>query len=411
MHASAPRPDAQVSALAVTLLGRIDSIAAAMAQQTYENIEFYRTMVVGPEDLQASMRHNVGYILEYLADPASSSLDLSGPTTTGRKRALQNAPLPEILRAYRVNFRYLWDHLLAEARKAGGGAPTALLEAATHIWELSDAYSSALTDAYRETLAERMVETDRRRSALVAELIDGPSANSETVWEVARMLDFPFQGTFLVVTAESVSAGDPPLPGLDGRLRALDVGSAWRAQPGSETGVLACPRRRPVERIVDAVREVATGRVGVSPVYERLDQTVRALRYAHVALESLSPGSKEVRQLDDTPLTELVMNNLETTQRAVHRILGGVLSLPEDDRTTLLATARAWLEAHGSATEAGRALYCHQNTVRYRMHRLEKFLRGPLDDPKIVAELSTALDAVGTFPTLLEHGPLAPHTP
>ncbi|MFF5422383.1 helix-turn-helix domain-containing protein, partial [Streptomyces misionensis] len=72
------------------------------------------------------------------------------------------------------------------------------------------------------------------------------------------------------------------------------------------------------------------------------------------------------------------------------------------DRTTLLATARGWLEAHGSAAEAGRRLFCHQNTVRYRMHRLEEFLRGPLDDPKIIAELSMALDAVGTFPMLLE---------
>jgi hypothetical protein len=255
-----------------------------------------------------------------------------------------------------------------------------------------------------------MVETDRRRSALVAELVDGPSSDSDTVWEIARMLDFPFQGSFLVVMAESTTVGDPPLPGLENRLRALDIGSAWRAQPGSETGVLCCPRRRPVEEILDAVRAVAIGRVGVSPLYERLDQTRRALRYAHVAAESLPPGTAAVRQLDDTPLTELVMNNLETTQRAVHRILGGVLSLPDNDRTTLLATARAWLEAHGSAAEAGRALYCHQNTVRYRMHRLEEFLRGPLDDPKIVAELSMALDAVGTFPTLLEHRP-APYGP
>lgn len=191
------------------------------------------------------------------------------------------------------------------------------------------------------------------------------------------------------MTAEALTVGDPPLPGLDSQLRALDVGSAWRAHPSSETGVLSCPQRQPVERILDAVRAVATGRVGVSPLYDRLDQTSRALRYAQVAAQSLSPGSAAVRQLDDTPLTELVMHNLDTT---------------------LLATARAWLGAHGSAAEAGRALYCHQNTVRYRMHRLEEFLRGPLDDPRIVAELSMALDAVGTFPTLLEQRPL-PRTP
>jgi DNA-binding PucR family transcriptional regulator len=51
---------------------------------------------------------------------------------------------------------------------------------------------------------------------------------------------------------------------------------------------------------------------------------------------------------------------------------------------------------------AAGALFCHQNTVRYRMHRLEEYLRGSLDDPKIVAELAMALDAVGTFPMLLD---------
>ncbi|WP_436777584.1 PucR family transcriptional regulator [Yinghuangia sp. YIM S09857] len=399
-----------VAALAGILMGRVDRLAEEMAELTYEKVEFYRSMVVGPEDLIASMRDNLRYTLEFLAAPALSSPDLSAPTATGRRRALQNAPLPEVLRSYRLNFCYFWEQLLAEARRWGGDAPDALLNATPQVWGLADAYSSALTDAYRETLSERMVETDRRRSVLVAELIDGPSATSDTVWEVAKMLGFPFQGAFLVVTAENATASESPLPGLDSRLRALDVGSAWRAQPGSETGVLCCPRRRPVEQILDAVRAVATGRVGVSPLYDRLDQTSRALRYARVAAESLPPGAPAVRQLDDTPLTELVMNNLDTTQRAVNRILGGVLALAEDDRTTLLATARAWLEAHGSAAEAGRALYCHENTVRYRMRRLEEFLRGPLDNPKIVAELSMALDAVGTFPVLLERRPAAQQT-
>ncbi|UGQ11859.1 helix-turn-helix domain-containing protein [Yinghuangia sp. ASG 101] len=407
MPRTTPRP--LVADVAKMLIGRRDPLITAMCQNLYDSIEFYRMTVVQPQDMHASMCQNVDYILDHLADPCGVTIDLTGPTTTGRRRAQQDAPLPEVLRAYRLCFQYIWDELLVEARKLAGDAPDAMLEAATYIWGLADQYSSALTDAYRETCAERMVEADRRRSALVAQLIDGPSADSATVWEVARMLDFPFLGTFLVVTTEGLAAGDPPLPGLDGRLRALDVGSAWRAQPGSDTGVLSCPRRLPVARVMDAVRDVATNRVGVSPVFNRLDQTGRALRYAQVALESLPSGGAAVRQLDDTPLTELVMNNLETTQRAVHRILGGVLSLPDEDRTTLLATARAWLDAHGSAVEAGRTLYCHQNTVRYRMHRLEEFLRGPLDDPKIIAELSMALDAVSTFPTLLERRPI-PHS-
>jgi hypothetical protein len=248
-------------------------------------------------------------------------------------------PLPEVLRAYRLGFAYFWDRLLVEADRDGAAAQAALLRAAARVWGMADAYATALTTAYRDAVAEQLVEADRRRSALVAALVDGPAPGSDTVWEIAQMLDFPFDGTFVFVSAEAVRGTQSPLPGLDAELRALCAASAWRAQPGCEVGVLSLPRPAAVEQVLAAIKAAATGRVGVSPAYERLDQTPRALRFAQVALESLP---------------------------------------------------------------AAGALFCHQNTVRYRMHRLEEYLRGSLDDPKIVAELAMALDAVGTFPMLLD---------
>lgn len=397
MHQPVPGPS--VAGISDAFLARLDTHVSAMAERLLAEIEHYQN--VPPEDLRRSLRHNTAFTLAYLTG-SENTIDLSGPTATGRLRAAQEVPLPEVLRAYTLGFIYTWEQLLAEAIRSGPQAQTALLHAATGYWEVSDAYSQALTASYRDALAERLVETDRRRSALVAALVDGPPPGDGTVWEIAHMLDFPYQGTFLVVTAEVQVTGTPPLPGLDAKCRALDTGTAWRAQPGHEMGVLSCPNRDAVSQILEAVRATTNGRVGVSPAYDRLDQTPRALRYAQVALESLPAGTVAVRQLDDTPLTEMVMTNLETTRRAVNRILGGVLSLPESDRNTLLATARAWLDANGSAAEASRTLYCHQNTVRYRMHRLEEYLRGPLDDPKVIAELAIAVDAVGTFPTLLD---------
>ena len=399
--------DPLVANLAKSMLARLDTIVPRIAEMLIREIDNYAEQGVESQDLAAGMLHSLSSTFAHLAD-AGEPLDLSGVTETGRLRALQGVPLPEVLRAYRLAAICLWDEWLLEADRAGSRSQAALMQASPHILGLVERHSTALTIAYRDAVAERMAEADKRRSALVAALLDGPPTGSDTVWEIARMLGLPYQGTFVVVAAESVTAGDPPLPGLDARCQAMDIGSAWRAEPGCEMGVLSCSRRLALESILDAIRTSATGRVGVSPGYDRLDQTHRAARYAQVALESLPKGSRGVRQLDDTPLTEMVMTNLETTRRAVSRILGGVLSLPEDDRTTLLATARAWLEAHGSAAEAARALYCHQNTVRYRMHRLEEYLRGPLDNPEIVAELSMAINAVSTFPTLLEHRP-TPH--
>ncbi|WTZ44750.1 helix-turn-helix domain-containing protein [Streptomyces sp. NBC_01390] len=385
------------------LCPKLDALVAATAQRLVTEIEHYRTLE--PEDLRQVLSRNTALCLAHLAHLAGSgeTLDLSGPAATGRLRAGQGVPLPEVLRAYRLGFISVWEQLLVEAEQSGPQAQRALLHAATTFWRMSDAHCQAVTAAYRDAIAERLVETDRRRSALIAALVDGPPPGDDTAWEIANMLDFPYRGTFLVVTAETASPGPPPLPGLDAKCRELRTGSAWRAQPGHEMGVLSCPTRQAAQHVLEVVRATATGRVGVSPAYLQLDQTPRALRYAQVALESLPVGAPAVRQLDDTPLTEMVMTNLETTRRAVNRILGGVLSLPETDRTTLLATARAWLDAHGSAAEASHALYCHQNTVRYRMRRLEEYLRGPLEDPKVVAELAMALDAIGTFPTLLEH--------
>ncbi|MGY0230676.1 PucR family transcriptional regulator [Longispora urticae] len=393
--------DPIVAGLAKAATDQLDALVARQYEMIIRRIENYRNSDVKPQDLKNRLRHNTSLILAHLTD--GDPLDLSGPSKTGALRARQGMPLPEVLRAYRLGFTCVWEQLLIEADRSGPAAQAALLRTATHIWELTDDFSTALTTAYREALVERLIETDRRRSALVAALVDGPVPSSDTVWEITHLLGFPHQGTFVLVVAEVATTGAPPLPGLDAICQAMNVGSAWRAQPGHDLGVLSCPGPDRIADVLDAIRSAATSRVGISPAYDRLDQTSRALRYAQVALESLPPGTAAVRQLDDTPLTEMVMTNLETTRRAVNRILGGVLSLPEGDRTTLLSTARAWLDAHGSAAAAAQSLYCHQNTVRYRMRRLEEYLRGPLDNPKIVAELAMAVDAVDTFPTLLEH--------
>lgn len=48
-------------------------------------------------------------------------------------------------------------------------------------------------------------------------------------------------------------------------------------------------------------------------------------------------------------------------------VLGGVLALPSQDWDLLLSTFNARLEADGSARAASAVLFCHPNTVRYRL--------------------------------------------
>ena len=64
----------------------------------------------------------------------------------------------------------------------------------------------------------------------------------------------------------------------------------------------------------------------------------------------------------------------------------------------LLNTLAAFFAFQGSAIEAGKHLYCHPNTVRHRLRRIERQTGRSLADPRSSAELFVALEALRTLP-------------
>ncbi len=96
-----------------------------------------------------------------------------------------------------------------------------------------------------------------------------------------------------------------------------------------------------------------------------------------------------------SPLRVLSAAAPEAAGELARTVLGPVLDLPEHDRTVLLDTLQAWwFDAGGSATETGKAIYCHPNTVRYRLRRVQDYTGRSLDDPRAAAELLIALDSL-----------------
>ena len=63
------------------------------------------------------------------------------------------------------------------------------------------------------------------------------------------------------------------------------------------------------------------------------------------------------------------------------------------------------MNAGGSATAAGQALFCHPNTVRYRLRRVEELTGRSVDVPRAAAELTVALQALRVFPALVPTAP------
>jgi DNA-binding PucR family transcriptional regulator len=51
--------------------------------------------------------------------------------------------------------------------------------------------------------------------------------------------------------------------------------------------------------------------------------------------------------------------------------LGHWPGLTDDEKKPVLDTFRAWLDNNGSVPDTGAAPFCHPNTVRYRLRRIE----------------------------------------
>jgi DNA-binding PucR family transcriptional regulator len=75
-----------------------------------------------------------------------------------------------------------------------------------------------------------------------------------------------------------------------------------------------------------------------------------------------------------------------------------LLDINLDVRDMLLNTLATFFACQGSAIKAGKHLYCHPNTVRHRLHRIERQTGRPLHDPRSSAALFVALEALRMLP-------------
>lgn len=379
----------------------IDDACAAII----DRIPVYQgEQLVPPAELRRSVEQNPRFLVTAVGRPRAP-LDLAAPRETGRRRAHQGVPLPEVLQAYRVGFATLWDALVEHVRDDRPPAVAdSLLTAAGMIWQLTDEHALALTEAYRAATAELLLAQQRRRSALVEALLVGHPGPEAGPWEAAALLGLPPDGELVVVAADTRGLAEESLLGIERRLAGHGVVSGWRLTPAQQLGVVSLHSDQH-DTVLDVLRDNACARTGVSPPYKSLADTPRALNLAQAALAAIPAGLTGVRVFSPSPLAALVVCEPDEGRRLAEQVLGAVLGLPDEDRTTLLDTLNAFLDHSGSAERAAEVLYCHPNTVRYRLRRLQELSGRSLTDPHGIAELAAAADAVRlSSATELWHG-------
>ena len=385
-----------VVALASALLERLPEFADEITERICQQVEADRQEEPVPrDDLNASCRQNLEFGFRSLAD--TGPYDLSAPRRTGRRRAAQGAPLAMVLSAYRIGFAYMWDCVVTEAERSGLVSATELVRIASDVWTLNEMFTTEMTSSYRDAMTEQILRRDQERSALVEALVSGGVADTATVWEAADLLALPYQGSFVVVAAEPPTLARHALPNIESRLRDRGIGSAWRLLPDLHVGIVSLRTPNALERMVDMVRPVVTTRVGVSPVYEGLEKTAQAMHLARIAMASIAPGDPHLCVFDDAPVPALIASAPTASYRLMSNVLGPLLTISAAEREMLLQTLDVYFAA-GSIAEAGKRLYCHRNTVRHRLIRIEQLTGRSVDHPLGAVELYIAIQTMLRLP-------------
>jgi hypothetical protein len=381
----------QITEVAEILCGRSGELAISLARAITREVSLYKATTPVPfEVIVGACESNVRVILKAIA--ANSDFDPSVAADVGYSRAREGVPLASVMEAYRVGFRGLWDVAVNEITGRSDMNGESLRTFTTKIAAAQDIFTSAMAVAYREEQDRRLKGDESESEILIDSVLHGRLFEQWSVWEAADTLRLPSHGPYVVVAAEVKAIGQEALPGVEYKLRSLDVFSAWRLQPDLQIGIVHVKTDEHLEKMLALVSRLATSRVGVSARYDDLRETAQALRYARVTLRGRPDQGQHVMQFDGSILATAAVSAPEVMIKLAIPTIECFAGLSNEERDVLFETFRVWLANDGSLRTAGELLFCHPNTVRYRLHRIEQRTGRLLARPRDVAELCLAFE-------------------
>ena len=233
---------------------------------------------------------------------------------------------------------------------------------------------------------------------MVEALLSRRITDSQSLWEAADLLRLPTTGPYVVVAAELPAIGKLGLPAIENKLAARDIRSAWRLLPDLHVGIVHVRIRDTISTLTSVLRQVATVRVGISPPFDDLAETSDALRFARLAVTGKPSADSLITAFDDTPLAVAAVSAPEVMGKIRSQVLRRLIELPTAESTILLDTFQAWLQEGGSANDTATKIFCHPNTVRHRLRRIEELTDRSLSRPLDIAELCLAFEVEQRLP-------------
>ena len=381
----------QVSEVAEAVGRRTDELAVTLARTIKDEVPLYRAgLPLGFDMVVAGCAANIRPICTAIADDVA--FDTKAATELGVARARDGVPLSSVMEAYRVGFRRLWDAVVTESTTRPGLNGSVLHDLTAKLWAAQGAYTDAMAVGHRAEQSRRFHNDEAERAVLMDTLLHGRVVDECSVWDAADFLRLPSGGPYVVVAAEADGVGREALPQIESKLRSLDVFSAWRVLPDLQVGIVHVRNDKHLGDVLALISRVATARVGVSARFDDLRDTPQALRFARISLRGRPEPGLLVSLFDGSILASAAVSAPEVLVKLVAPTIDCFAELSDQERDVLFETFQAWVDNDGSMRTVGELLFCHPNTVRYRLHRIEQRTGRCLSKPRDVAELCLAFE-------------------
>lgn len=395
--------EAEIAQAWASLLDQADVIADSITLTLLEKDRgFYDS--ASPElraDVRASTREHVRRGIRTMAGMASpDEKAVHVWRENGRRRARQGVPMEVVLNSYSLGTRVLWEALLQ--RRGNNAVPIddhVLLLAGQRIWQALDVQNRTLIASYRQENSRLRRRDLQRQQSILDGLAEARGADPEFAVEARDVLGFDADESLACVVAPFDDLSGEPLLAPEDKLERAGVISHWHVRAGSHFGLVALGDHG-IRGLVDLLRPAVAGRVGVAPATDGLAGFATAYQLAARAADTVPKGSKQLVTVTDRLPEVLMTANPEVTSLLVERTVGPLLAQPSQHGEVLLRTLAALLGNDGSPTHAAEELFCHRNTVIYRLKQIESLTGRSLQEPRDKLLLSLGMIATGHWTTM-----------
>src|SRR4029450_5727453 len=130
---------------------------------------------------------------------------------------------------------------------------------------------------------------------------------------------------------------------------------------------------RKLGMVVSLLSRLTTARVGVSAAFKDLRDTPRALHVARIMLRGPTDSTSSIAVFDGSILAIAAVSAPAVMVKSASTTLDHFSDLSDAERFALFETFRVWQDNDASINVTAERLFCHPNTVRQRLRRIEKY--------------------------------------